>query len=220
MSVGDGEERRRVVVTGVGVVCCLGLTTREFWEGLCAGRTGIAPVERLDMSGLRNVLGGEVKHPELLNCPTGAASGDLAACFALAASREAVTDAGILGCVAPERAGIAFSTNFGGAAAWERFATRFSADPVAARPEDLWHYTFEAAATQAAGHFGFAGPRTTLSLSCSSGAAAIAWGMDAIRCGRADVVLAGGHDALSLSALAGLSALRTITAEMIRPFDR
>jgi 3-oxoacyl-[acyl-carrier-protein] synthase II len=64
------------------------------------------------------------------------------------------------------------------------------------------------------------GPATTLSLSCSSGAAAMGLALDLIRAGRADVMLAGGHDTLSYSSLAGLSILRTITAEQIRPFDK
>jgi len=64
------------------------------------------------------------------------------------------------------------------------------------------------------------GPATTLSLSCSSSAAATGLALDLIRAGRADVILAGGHDTISYSSLAGLSILRTITADEIRPFDK
>ncbi len=207
----------RVVITGVGAVCSLGHSAAEFWEGLCAGRSGLAPMERLDASGLRNPLAGEVKHPEALRLPEGVEAEDLATRFALAAAREALADAGLPG---GDRVGISFSTNFGGALAWERYATTLLAEGNPSSPEDLLRLSFEDAAGLVARTFGLAGPRATLSLSCSSGAGALAWALDAIRLGRADAVLAGGHDALSLSALAGLSALRTISADTIRPFDK
>jgi len=67
---------------------------------------------------------------------------------------------------------------------------------------------------------GGVGPEACLSLSCASGAAAIGTALEWIRCGRCDIVLAGGYDALSESAFAGLSALRAIARDTIRPFDR
>lgn len=210
---------RRVVVTGVGAVSSLGLSVKELWEGLCAGRSGIEPLQRLDTSGLRNPTGGEVKHPEALLLPAGVEASDLATRFALAAAREAVADAGLEGAGEQPRAGISFSTNFAGGSAWERYATGLLTGETT-DPLDLLAFSFEDAAALAAGAFGFAGPRATLSLSCSSGCAAIAWARDTIRLGRADVMLAGGHDALSMSAMAGLSVLRTITNEKIRPFDK
>lgn len=215
-----GGEPRRVVVTGLGAVSCLGTTVAALWEGLCAGRSGICPIERLDTSGLRNATGGEVKALAALRLPPGREPADLATRFALAAAREAVEDAGLTDRSGAERRGIAFATNFGGASLWERFSTSLLTAPEEADPADLTGYAFLNAVALAAECFGFAGPRATLSLSCSSGGAAIGWALDAIRLGRADVVLAGGYDALSLSALAGLSVLRTITAEKLRPFDR
>ncbi|MBI3947933.1 MAG: beta-ketoacyl-[acyl-carrier-protein] synthase family protein [Armatimonadetes bacterium] len=211
---------QRVVVTGIGAVCCLGLSVPEFWEGLCAGRSGIGPIARFDTTGLRNPCAGEIKHPEALRLPAGADPEDLAVRFALAAAREAVADAALPQGGDPGRRGIVFSTNFGGAHAWERFATAWHTDPAQVRSADLLRFSFEDAVAIAATALRFLGPRGTLSLSCSSGAASVAWAMDTIRAGRADVMLAGGHDALSLSSLAGLSALRTVTAEQIRPFDK
>ena len=59
-----------------------------------------------------------------------------------------------------------------------------------------------------------------LSLSCSSGTAAIGQGLDLIRLGKAQAVLCEGHDSLAFSSMAGFSILRTITNEEIRPFER
>src|SRR5204862_5447365 len=76
------------------------------------------------------------------------------------------------------------------------------------------------AAEELARRFGIRGPRMNISLSCASGTAAIGAAFDLVRRGRADFVLACGYDELSLYVYAGLSALRAITPETIRPFDR
>jgi 3-oxoacyl-[acyl-carrier-protein] synthase II len=77
----------------------------------------------------------------------------------------------------------------------------------------------EHAARYAAERLGCNGPRTTLSNACSSGANAVGLAVDWLRRGRATRVLAGGHDSLGLSSLAGLSILRTISPDICRPFD-
>jgi len=79
---------------------------------------------------------------------------------------------------------------------------------------------FGTAADLVADIWSLSGPRATLSLSCSSGAAAIGYGADLIRSGRADFVIAGGYDAISRFAWAGLSLLRTMTDDKLRPFDK
>jgi 3-oxoacyl-[acyl-carrier-protein] synthase II len=81
-------------------------------------------------------------------------------------------------------------------------------------------YLFGAASLRLARRFGFSGPRYNLSLSCASGTAVLGVALDLIRTGRAEVVLACGYDELSLFVYAGLSALRAITPETIRPFDK
>ncbi|NQT18993.1 MAG: beta-ketoacyl-[acyl-carrier-protein] synthase family protein, partial [Planctomycetes bacterium] len=67
---------------------------------------------------------------------------------------------------------------------------------------------------------GLAGPRINISLSCASGVAAIGYAVDLIRSGRARAAIACGYDELSFYAYSGLSALRAITPEIIRPFDK
>ena len=78
---------RRVVVTGMGAACSLGLTVPTFWERLCAGASGITPITRFDATGLRNTHAGEVKPLEALLLPPGPAPEDPATRFALAAAR-------------------------------------------------------------------------------------------------------------------------------------
>jgi 3-oxoacyl-[acyl-carrier-protein] synthase II len=132
----------------------------------------------------------------------------------------------------PLRIAIVAGTNFGGMSAAESALTAggfWGHDPI---PQEsgscpqkpaqagLDGYLFGLAGTRLAQRFGLRGPRYNLSLSCASGTAAIGIALDLVRLGRAEVVLACGYDELSLFAYAGLSALRAITPETIRPFDK
>ena len=207
------DQSSRVVVTGLGCVTCLGQNVGDFWRGLCENRSGLGPISRFDPTGLRSQIAGEVK--DLAS----SAPHDRAVQFALAAAQEAWSDGGLdQTSVDREGMGVVSSTNFGGADSWERYLASLrgcQADLTA------WaEFEFDLAATAIAEDLRLQGPRALLSLSCSSGAAAIGLAMDWIRDGRAEAMLAGGHDSLSYSSLAGLSILRTITAEQIRPFDK
>lgn len=213
---------QRIVVTGMGCVCPLGLDAPSFWENLVAGKSGVAPITKLDTTGLRNPNGGEVhgfdwgRYGDEGDC-------DEASQFAFAAAHEAIADAGLsasdLGAV-----GLVFSTNFGGAASWEfacdeanASANGDNADAVDA--ELFRQFTAEHAADYTATRLGINGPRVTLSNACSSGGNALGAACDWLRLGRCEVALAGGHDGLGLSSLAGLSILRTISPDECRPFD-
>ena len=201
---------RRVVITGIGVVSCLGNDVASLWRALLAGRSGLAPMSRWDPAGLRNPLMGEVRdflwddeHDE-------------ASQFALAAAGQALAAAGL----AETPIGLVSSTNFGGAAAWEQYLACLHAGAVDAETAELFHEcTLGRTAELLAARYALSGPVRVLSLSCSSGTAAIGQGLDLIRLGKADAVLCEGHDSLAFSSMAGLSILRTITNEQIRPFD-
>ena len=60
-SSGSGQTVRRVVVTGMSVVTALGFETSEFWDKLCAGKSGVSPLERFDCSEFKVRFGGEIK---------------------------------------------------------------------------------------------------------------------------------------------------------------
>ncbi|HEY3418026.1 MAG TPA: beta-ketoacyl-[acyl-carrier-protein] synthase family protein, partial [Armatimonadota bacterium] len=138
--------------------------------------------------------------------------------FALHAARQALDDAGLLGSCA--EIGLVSATNFGGAASWDQYLACLQEGAVDAEVAELFReFTFGATAELLTKTFDLAGPRRILSLSCSSGTAAIGQGLDLIRLGEADMVLCEGHDSLGYSSLAGLSILRTITDTEIRPFD-
>ncbi|MFQ5810928.1 MAG: beta-ketoacyl-[acyl-carrier-protein] synthase family protein, partial [Armatimonadota bacterium] len=214
---------RRAVVTGLGAVTCLGNDVPTFWRNLIDGKCGIRPIEKFDATGYRNNIAGTVIDFDLSSrCPGADAAVDEATQFALAASKEALDDAGIAGPQAaryePLRSGLIMSTNFGGATSWEAFVAGpdDAVEPATLFREAAFHTTL----THLAEAFGFAGPSALLSISCASSTAAIGEAFDLIRYGRADLMLAGGHDSISPSSLAGLCILRTVSPTMIRPFDK
>lgn len=213
------RERPRVVVTGMGIVTCLGVGLEPFWNGLVEGRSGIGPLTKFDPIGLRNEKAGQVwdwtfdpAEFDLAHAP------DEATQFLLVAAREALTLAGLRrGCFEPRSAGMVLSTNFGGGMSWEEHVSR----RLAERPG---HYTFAEACfhtplVHMARAFDLRGPAQLLSVACASGTAAMGLALETIRRRRADVVIAAGHDSLTPSCLAGLSILATITREEIRPFS-
>lgn len=208
----------RVVVTGMGAVSCLGPDVASFWDGLAAGRSGIAPIRKYDSAGIRNPEAGEVYELPAGRLPEWATALDEAARFALAAASEAADAAGVIPGDLGVKTGVILATNFGGAGTFQQWASCYLEEKPA--PE-LFNQALMPVATDAvANYLGARGPRATLSLSCSSGAAAIGLAADWIRLGRADRVIAGGYDALTLYSLAGLSCLRTVTTGKLRPFDK
>ena len=211
---------RKVVVTGLGAVSPFGVGVETLWDNLVEGRYAIRPLTRFDTSEYRYKEGGEVPDFEF-TAPVEPADGiDRANRYLLTAAAEALADAGL----EPDRAGgpgtgVMLGTNFGAGETIERwFKESGSADTE--RLRDLF---FEArlgsAGDRLATWLEALGPRLVLSLSCSSGASAVAVGLDLIRRGAADRVVAGGYDSLSEFAWSGLSILRTMTAGKIRPFD-
>ena len=202
----------------MGVVSPLGNDVATFWRALCEGRSGIGTVTRFDVSGFPYQEAGEVSDFHLPDgVPETAESWDLATQFMVAAASQAVTDAGIAR--GPTDVGVIVSTNFGGIAAGENIiASLAGQSPVSARIAA--EYGFQTCADHVADCWKWTGPREALSLSCSSGTAALNRGADLIRTGHAQRVLTGGYDVLSRFCLSGLGALRTMTHDALRPFDK
>jgi 3-oxoacyl-[acyl-carrier-protein] synthase II len=204
-----------IFLTGAGVVCPLALDANTFWKRLIESESGIGPITKIETSGLRNPRGGQIngfdaaQYVEEGDC-------DEASTFAFAAATQAGQNAGL----SPEelaRCGLVFGTNFGGAASWE--AVCDLAREGEGDSETFAQFLPDHAASYTAQRWNNSGPRATLSNACSSGAHAIGLAANWLRLGRCDIAIAGGFDGLGLSTLAGLSILRTISPDEIRPFD-
>mgnify|MGYP001270755083 CR=1 FL=1 len=207
------DKLKRIVITGVGAVSPVGIGKEKFWNNLVEGKSGIAEITHFDTEGTRNSLGGEIKNWQ----PEEEWKGySRAVQYALGAATEAVEDSGIGG---GERIGCCMATNFGGSERGETFMRSLveGAEPEAEGFED---YSFEVGPNCVAKMFGLGGPTAALSLSCASGVATLGYSVDQIRLGRADAMVAGGYDELALFSYAGLCALRAVTPEIIRPFDK
>jgi 3-oxoacyl-[acyl-carrier-protein] synthase II len=186
-------------VTAVGAVTSEGLTAREFWEGVRSCRVAIRPVERLPMEGYRTRLAGEVReevvpqhdyrHPANFR--------DRVVDYALKAAEEAVEHGGIsFDRVPPERWGVVMGTcNAGLLSGEEWYLAEMKGE--AADPQLILLVPPQALAEAISGAFHLKGPVLSIDTACAAGANAIGCGADLIRCGHADVVLAGGSDALS-----------------------
>ena len=202
-------------LSGLGAVTPLGNDAATFWDNLIQSQSGIAPLRKIATEGLRNVKGGEVT----LDWSQFGADGDCdeASGFAFAAAIGAANHAGL---TVEERArvGIVFGTNFGGAASFE--ACCELAREGIYDEETFAQFLPDHAAKYLATRWNNDGPRATLSNACSSGAHAIGVAANWLRLGKCEIVVAGGFDGLGLSTLAGLSILRTISPDELRPFDK
>ena len=211
----------RIVVTGMGVVSPLGIGVPRVWEALCAGESCIREITRFDMKDFAYTRGGEIHDFALsAECAGAGANADLATQFMLAAAAEAMRDGGLAPDASGQRdTGVVLATNFGGICAGEKVMADV-AGKGQAQAGDFAEFLFQSCTDRVAAQWRCGGPRTMLSLSCASGTAAIGYAVDLIRCGHAKAVLAGGYDALSRFAWSGLSALRTMSKDAVRPFDK
>ena len=209
----------KLVITGMGVVSPIGTDTGTFWNALCAGKSGISDITGFDTEGFVFTKGGEITD---LHLPDELAPEkdniDPATAMMLTAAHEALTDSHLQETNFDHNtAGVVLSTNFGGILTGERLLNPDSTDTT---PSNLAEYSYIHAADHVAALADMSGPRTVLSMSCSSGSTAIAHAANLICAGRAKIILAGGYDSLSRFAWSGLSALRTMTKDAIRPFDK
>lgn len=213
----------RVVVTGLGAVTPVG-AGEEVWHNLLAGRSGFAPVESFDTSKFNTHLGAEVRgfDPAPWIRKLDPSRLGRASQLAVAAARMALENAGIgPGDVAPERAGVAMGTTSGEPREVERFDDRLLAGEAGAiGAEFITLYPCHMIAAHVARELGLAGACTMIPTACAAGNYAIAHGLDLLRRGRADMMLAGGADAFSRITYSGFHRLGAIAPERCQPFDK
>ena len=223
-----GTDRTRVVVTGLGTITPVGADVATTWESLLAGRSGVQKLTDDWASELpARIAAWAAADPAALLDRVQARRMDRCEQLAMVAAREAWADAGAPQ-VNPERLGVVVSSGIGGVAStlsaydtlrekgWQRLSP-FTVPMLMPNGSAGW-ISIELGAR--------AGVHTTVS-ACASGAEAIGYGMDMIRSGRADVVLAGGTEAaiiaLNIAAFAAMRALSTRNDEperASRPFDK
>lgn len=224
-------DRRRVVVTGIGLVSPLGIGTEATWAGLVAGKSGAGPITRFDAGAFPSRIACEVEGFDALDYldRREARKMDRFIHFALAAAQFAFDDAGFGMPVAePERFGVIVGSGIGGFGTIEREHRRLlEHGPRRISPFFVPAMVVNLASGQVSIRFGVKGPNTAPATACSAGAHAIGDAFRLIRYGYADAMIAGGAEAtITPLGIGGFAALRALSTRnddpptASRPFDR
>jgi 3-oxoacyl-[acyl-carrier-protein] synthase II len=225
-----GSPRRRVVVTGLGMVTPIGNSVAEAWAALLDGRSGAAPITQFDASGFPVGFACEVKGFDVADWVDAKAARRMDRCthLVLAAALQAERDAGLEIALVGESAGTAIGTALGGVASFEQTVLQLTdRGPGRVSPFSIVQTLPNLAAGWVSIERGTRGPLLTQSTACAASNMAIGDALDAIRLGRADVMLCGGTEApVTPVAVAGFAAMRALSTRgddpqaASRPFDR
>jgi len=221
---------RRVVITGMGTINSLDSDLQGFWEGLCAGRSGIGFIEQFDTRDHKVKIAGEVKgfNPTPVLDAKAARRLDRFAQFALVAGHAAVEDSGLdFGREDPFRCGVIFGSGIGGLWEFEEQHTRFlEGGPGRISPFVVPKMIVNSAAGNLSIEFGLCGPNTAISTACASAAHAIGDAFRAIQYDHADVMVTGGAEAgITPMGVSGFIQARALSEHKdprtaSRPFDK
>ena len=231
--------RRRVVITGLGVVAPNGIGKEAFWDACISGRSGIRRITRFDTSQMPVQIAGEITNfcPEALGLTRDESKSlDRAAQYAIAGANLAMQDAKLINALDEEehdRVGVAIGTAMacvdGADVLWAAYTDTGTHPPRMTRddfiiPRPLMTH---ASAAAVANHHQLHGPCIALTTACSAGADAIGEAFCAIQDGYADRMLAGGSDSAitraGISVFSNIGALSTHNEEperASRPYDR
>jgi len=222
--------KRRVVVTGMGVVCPLGSTVDEAWQAALRGESGIAPITRFDVSAFATRFGGAVRNFNLDSYMSAkdARRMDPFMHYGIAAGVQAVADAGAdFDKLDRDRCGVIMGSGIGGLStiegeheAWEKGGPR-KISPF---------YIPASIINMLAGHlsirFGLRGPNLGVVTACTTSTHALGLGLRTIQYGDADLIIAGGAEmATTPTGLGGFSQAKALStrndspATASRPWD-
>jgi 3-oxoacyl-[acyl-carrier-protein] synthase II len=235
---------RRVAVTGVGAISPVGIGADACWEALVTGRSGVAEITAFDTSAFEVHIAGEVKGFDAAQYMDArdARRHDRNTHLAVAASGEALRDAGLLAddghvdraAADPDRFGMVLGTAIGGLGLMsDAVRTLLERGPSRISPFLLPNMIPDSASGQVAIEFGIRGPNMAVVSACATGGHAVGESMEAIVRGQADVMLAGGTEAIIVPlVLAGFIKMKALATGIdpdtghfdppiaSRPFDR
>ena len=223
--------RRKVVVTGLGIISPVGIGVSEAWGNVVAGRSGITRINRFDASGLPTQIAGEVKNFEVAKwlAPKEARRFDTFIHYGLAAGIDALKDSGIdLDKEAREQIGVCIGSGIGGLPLIETTHDAL----IAGGPRKISPFFVPGTIiNMISGHVsmrcGFKGPNLAIATACSTGLHSIGEAGRIIEYGDADVMVAGGSEAtISPLGLGGFAAMRALSTRnddpktASRPWDK
>ncbi|OPX55256.1 3-oxoacyl-[acyl-carrier-protein] synthase II [Oceanospirillum multiglobuliferum] len=223
--------RRRVVVTGLGLVTPLGNNVKDSWDGILAGKSGIAPIEHFDTTGFATRFGGSVKGFDIAEymSPKDARKMDTFIQYGMAAAIQAVADSG-LECTEENasRIGVAIGSGIGGLPMIEKnHDVLLAGGPRKISPFFVPGSIINMISGNLAIRYGFQGPNIAITTACTTGTHNIGYSARTIAYGDADVMIAGGAEmATTPLGLGGFAAARALSTRnddptaASRPWDR
>jgi 3-oxoacyl-(acyl-carrier-protein) synthase len=206
--------REPIAIVAAGVITPIGRDVDRFWSALLTGVSGIAAIERFPVSDLRVGQGGEIKKLPPLPAGRSLRTDCRATRLLVAAAEDLRARAPSMLDADPARIGLVLGTALGGVEQGERALAGEGG------VRTLGGALYDAPTRSLTRWLGIRGPAVTVSTACASGATAIGVGADLLRDGRADLVIAGGYDVLCRFVMRGFDKLRSLTREVMRPFDR
>ena len=224
--------RRRVVITGMGVVTSLSETVDGLWEALCAGQSGIGPITRWDTTAYPIRFGGECTKFEPIAFGIDGRDAkrmDRFGLFGMAASIRAIENTGIdFKTEDPSRCGVIIGSGIGGLETLQEQARILETRGVSrVSPFTVPRLMVNAASGNVSIRFGLQGPNTAVATACATGSNAIGDAGRFIQYDMADVMVAGGSEAAlceigmaSFTAARALSARNDAPQKASRPWDK
>ncbi len=223
--------KRRVVITGMGMVSPVGLSVKESWESILAGKSGIAPITHFDTSGFSTTFGGSVKNFDASNylSPKDAKKMDPFIHYGIAASMEAFKDSGLeVTEENAERIGVAVGSGIGGLPGIEKGHEAYmKGGPRKISPFFVPSNIINMISGHVSIMYGLKGPNIALVTACATGTHSIGDAARLIEYGDADVMIAGGAEmATSPCGLGGFASARALSTRnddpetASRPWDQ
>ena len=224
--------RRRVVITGLGLISPVGNTVEEGWQNILAGRSGIGLVTKFDTSTFPVRIAGEVRNFDITSYISAkdARRMDTFIHFGLAAGIQAVRDAGLdkEGSVDPERIGVSIGSGIGGLPLIEETKEEFTASGIRkVSPFFVPGSIINMISGNLSIVYGFKGPNLAIVTACTTGTHSIGEAARLIEYGDADVMVAGGAEStVSPLGMGGFCAARALSTRnddpttASRPWDK
>jgi nodulation protein E len=212
----------------MGIICALGANAEECWSALSEGRTGIAPIQSTDVSGLRFQNGAEVhgfdprQHFEASRCELIDRFAQFAVVAARQAARQADFDLSSENGTSRERVAVVTGTSMGGQTALDRaFVAIYKEGRPRPHPFTIPLTMYNAGASQIAMDLGITGPTFTIATACASANHAIGQAFWMVRSGAVEAAICGGSEApFSPGILRAWESMRVVTPEVCRPFSK
>ncbi len=224
--------KRRVVVTGLGIVSPVGNSIEDAWSTVLAGKSGIRPIESFDASDFATKFAGFIKDFDIEQymSPKESRKCDPFIQYGIAAAVQAVRDAKLDGetVVDKDRVGVAIGSGIGGLHTIEQnHNTLQNSGPRRISPFFIPGSIINMISGHVSINYGFKGPNIALATACTTGTHCIGLAARAIQYGDADVMIAGGAENASTPlGVGGFAALRALSTrndapeQASRPWDR